>query len=171
MADIDWTAVAAVAGLLLAGATVALVLVTIRLGTFTKQLADANQRIARFSLLSHQFDRLQDRVELTESVLSMKPETWEPTMEGGRFPANEARTLRHLARLIDYRGSFLPVGSVELLLSKIDKVDSGVPSSQVTPGNFNDLFRAMQAALLADLPRLRTQLQVLTADLDTPGSS
>ena len=170
MADIDWTVVAAGA---LALATFLLVVVTYRLGTITKGLADANRRVAdidgkrlHHSILTRRIDRLNKRIDLAESMLRMKPETWVGNFQSGTFPEAEAKVIRQLARLIDPGPGKLQ-DQLDSVLGWIDKIDLGNPLEQkVIAENFANRFQEIQVLIRDDLPRWRALVKDLIAQED-----
>ncbi len=90
LASVDWTLAAAS---LLAVATIALVIVTFRLGTITLRLADANKEIGRIDRIrmkdaraERQLQLRTEMVDLAESILRMKPDTWIRVCKAGPSP-------------------------------------------------------------------------------------
>ena len=151
MADIDWTVVAAGA---------------LALADANRRVADIDGKRLHHSILTRRIDRLNKRIDLAESMLRMKPETWVGNFQSGTFPEAEAKVIRQLARLIDPGPGKLQ-DQLDSVLGWIDKIDLGNPLEQkVIAENFANRFQEIQVLIRDDLPRWRALVKDLIAQED-----
>jgi len=174
LAESDWV---------IAGASVALVLVTAvlaiytrTLGKVTRQLAATEDRRDRDLIRSRRLNQVSLKVDLAEKINSMSVGAFMPGAikeMGAEFyrgpPAEHtAAWLRQLYRILDYDADGISKAHLERIFGVYDELAYG---AQFSPDNVKDVFEKIQhiqAELKGVLPRWRNEIVELSVELVRP---